>query len=396
MRTKIIRRFFCSFLLGLVFLHLRAAAIESITAASVEAANEKCLVYVGTYTGPKSKGIFVFQMDEQTGVLTPIGLAGEARNPAFLDIDPRHKFLFAVNEISRYEGKTAGAVTVFSINPATGMLTQLSQRSSLGRGPCHILADATGRNVLVANYGSGSVTVLPVETDGHLGNETAFIQDAGKSVDPGRQEGPHAHCMVLDAANRFAFACDLGLDKILIYRFDSEHGTLTPNEPPFVALKPGSGPRHMVFHPNGREAYVISELKSTVTRFAYDAKRGLLTEEQTISTLPNDFTGKNYPAEIAVHPSGKFLYGSNRGHDSIAIFSIDSATGALAGVGYEPTRGKTPRNFAIDPSGKYLLAANQDSDNLAVFRIDAATGRLKFIAETNVPSPACVKFFTGR
>jgi 6-phosphogluconolactonase len=276
------------------------------------------------------------------------------------------------------------------------MLTQLSQRSSIGSGPCHVLVDAAGRNVLVANYGSGSVTVLPIGTDGHLGEETAFIQDTGKSTNPSRQEGPHAHCMVLDAANRFAFACDLGLDKVLIYRFDSEHGTLTPSEPPFVALKPGSGPRHMAFHPNGREAYVISELKSTVTRFAYDAKHGVLTEEQTISTLPNDFKGRNYPAEIVVHPSGKFLYGSNRGHDSIAIFAIDSATGALRSIGYESTRGKTPRNFAIDSSGEYLLAANQDSGNLAVFRIDPATGRLKFLSTVDVPAPACVKFFTGR
>lgn len=396
MRSKKIPRLVSSFLLGLILLHFRATAIENPPAVAHMASDGKCLVYVGTYTGPKSKGIFVFQMDGQTGMLTPLGLAGETRNPAFLDIDPRHKLLFAINEIGRFEGKPAGAVTAFSINPANGMLTQLSQHSSAGSGPCHVLVDAAGRNILVANYGGGSVTVLPIEPDGHLGDQTAFIQDTGKSVNPGRQEGPHAHCMVLDAANRFAFACDLGLDKILIYRFDSEHGTLTPNEPPFVALKPGSGPRHMVFHPNGREAYVISELKSTITRFTYNARRGVLTEEQTISTLPNDFKSRNYPAEIAVHPSGKFLYGSNRGHDSIAIFSIDSVTGALTSIGYEPTRGKTPRNFAIDPSGEYLVAANQDSNNLAVFRIDPATGRLKFVATADVPAPACVRFFTEK
>jgi 6-phosphogluconolactonase len=353
-------------------------------------------VYVGTYTGPKSKGIYLYRLDEKTGELTSIGVAGETLNPAFLDIDPQQKFLFAVNEIGRFENKPAGAVTSFSIDPATGMLTQLSQRSSIGRGPCHIIVDSAGKNVLVANYGSGSVTVLPVQPDGHLGDSTAFIQHQGKSVNPQRQEGPHAHCFALDAANRFAFACDLGLDEVLVYRFDREHGTLTPNEPPFAPVKPGSGPRHIAFSPDGRQAYVINELNSTITRFACDTNRGVLTERQTVSTVPGDFKGENNPAEIVVHPSGAFLYGSNRGHNSIAIFAIDSTNGALKNTGYEPTRGKTPRSFAIDPSGNYLLAANQNSDDITVFRIDPATGRLEFISQINVPAPACVKFLEGR
>jgi 6-phosphogluconolactonase len=399
MPSKKFPTLFVSFLLAFSVFHFRAIAAEE-AANSTDAQNlsqSNCLVYVGTYTGQKSKGIYAFQMDVRDGSLSPLGLVGETRNPAFLDIDEQRKFLFAINEIGDFEGKPAGSVTSFSINAATGMLTQLGQRSSIGSGPCYVLLGPDGGNVLLANYGSGSVAVLPVEPDGHLGDSTAFVQHIGKSVNPARQQGPHAHCLTLDPANRFAFACDLGLDKILTYKFDSRHGTLVPNEPQFAAIKPGSGPRHIVFHPNGRQAYVISELKSTITRFAYDSNHGVLTEMQTISTVPDDFKGRNYPAEIAIHPSGAFLYGSNRGHDSIAIFAIDSATGALKPVGYEPTHGKYPRSFGIDPSGNYLLAANQNSDNLVVFRIDPATCRLKFTGQINdIPSPACIKFFTRR
>jgi 6-phosphogluconolactonase len=357
------------------------------------AAADQCLVYVGTFTGPKSKGIYAFRMDAADGALTPLGVVGETQNPAFLDIDPQHKFLFAINEINRFEGKPAGAVSAFSIDPASGKLTFLNQRSTIGRGPCHVLLDATDHDVLVANYASGSVTVLPVKPGGHLDDYTAFIQHVGNSINPSRQEGPHAHCFTLDAANRFAFACDLGLDKVLVYKFDSERGTLVPNEPPFAAIKAGSGPRHMAFHPNGHAAYVINELGSTITRFAYDPARGVLTERQTISTLPSDFKGANFPAEIAVHPSGDFLYGSNRGHNSIAIFDIEPGDGSLRNLGYESTRGKTPRNFAIDPSGKFLLAANQDSDTIAVFRVNSVNGLLTFISQVDVPAPVCIKFF---
>ncbi len=361
-------------------------------AISASAAGQN-LVYVGTFTGPKSKGIYAFRMDEANGALTPLGLVGEAQNPTFLDIDAQHKFLFAVNEINRFEGKPAGAVSAFSIDPASGKLTFLNQRSTIGRGPCHVLVDATGRDVLVANYASGSVAVLPVKSGGYLDDYTAFIQHEGKSINASRQEGPHAHCMTLDATNRFAFACDLGLDKVLVYKFDSEHGTLVPNIPAAAEIKPGSGPRHIAFHPNGRAAYVINELGSTITRFAYDPDRGALTEKQTISTLPSDFKGENYPAEIAVHPSGKFLYGSNRGHNSIAVFAISPGDGSLRSICFESTRGKTPRNFALDRFGTFLLAANQNSDTISVFRIDAASGELKFTGQVDVPAPACVKFF---
>src|ERR1700722_1159280 len=301
-------------------------------------------------------------MNEASGATTAPELVAETKNPTFLDIDPQYKLLFAVNEINRFEGKPAGAVTSFSIDPASGKLNELNERSTVGAGPCQIIVDATHKDVLVANYSSGSVAVLPVSAGGRLGEPTTFIQHHGKSINPSRQEGPHAHCLMLDAANRFAFACDLGLDEVLVYKFDAEHGTLAANDPPFTAIKPGSGPRHLVFHPDGRAAYVINELNSTITRFDYDPAHGVLAEKQTISTLPADFKGQNNPAEIAVHPSGKFLYGSNRGHNSIAIYAIDSATGALKNIGYEPTHGKIPRNFAIDPTGRFLLAANQDSD----------------------------------
>jgi 6-phosphogluconolactonase len=366
-------------------------ALACLAAAQVFAGEYN--IYIGTFTGAKSKGIYACRMDDASGALTAPALVAETKSPSFLDIDPQHKFLFAINEINRFEGKPAGAVTAFAIDPVTGGLTQLNQRSTVGTGPCHVVIDATHKDVLVANYASGSVAVLPVSADGHLGGASTFIQHHGKSINPSRQEGPHAHCLALDAANRFAFACDLGLDEVLVYKFDAEHGTLTPNEPPFASIKPGSGPRHLVFHPNGHAAYVINELNSTITRFSYDSDRGVLIEKQTISTLPADFKGQNFPAEIAVHPSGKFLYGSNRGHNSIAIYSIDSADGSLKNIGFESTRGKIPRNFAIDPSGKFLLAANQDTDNIAVFRIDAATGLLKFVGQVDVPAPVCIKFY---
>jgi 6-phosphogluconolactonase len=245
----------------------------------------------------------------------------------------------------------------------------------------------------VANYGGGSVACLPIGEDGRLGDATAFIQHKGSSVNPQRQREPHAHSINLDAANRFAFVADLGLDKVLVYRFDPSAGTLEPNDPPAAVIASGSGPRHFAFHPSGRFAYVINELNSTVTAFAYDAERGTLQTLQTVTTLPEGFDGKSFPAEVQVHPSGKFLYGSNRGHDSIACFAIDAATGRLTPIGHEPTQGKNPRNFGIDPTGAYLLAANQDGDNVVAFRIDPATGKLSPTGQSiRVPMPVCVKF----
>jgi 6-phosphogluconolactonase len=365
---------------------------------SRNAGTQKQWVYIGTYTNAKSKGIYLFQLDLVTGKLTPEGLVAESKSPSFLAIHPNHRFLYAVNEVDNFGGANSGAVSAFTIDPKNGHLTLLNQQSSRGAGPCHLSVDHQGKDVLVANYGSGSVAVLPIQLDGRLAPATAFDQHEGKGTNPQRQEGPHAHSFNVDAANRFAFAADLGLDKILIYRFDAARGTLTPNDPPAAAVDPGSGPRHFAFHPNGRYAYIINEMASTVTALAYDAQKGTLTPLQTLSTLPGGFKGNSSTAEVQVHPSGKFLYGSNRGHDSIAIFKIDPDTGRLTAAGHQSTQGKTPRNFGIDPTGQYLLAANQDSDSIVVFRIDPATGALTPTGQVvEAPTPVCVKFLpTGQ
>ena len=267
----------------------------------------------------------------------------------------------------------------------------MNQQSTDGAGTCHLAIDRNGKHVVVANYTGGSVSCLPIEADGRLGKVVCLVQHKGSSVNSRRQEGAHAHGVYLDAANRFLFVPDLGLDKVMIYRFDDNDGMLIANDPAFLATAAGAGPRHFAFHPNGRYAYVINELNSTLVAMSYDAERGVLRPLQTVSTLPARFHGVNTCAEVQVHPSGKFVYGSNRGHDSIAIFAIDAKTGKLRFVGHEPTRGKEPRNFAIDPSGRYLLTANQSSDNVVVFRIDAGTGRLRATGSTaHVSMPVCV------
>jgi 6-phosphogluconolactonase len=351
------------------------------------------LVYIGTYTGEASRGIYQLKLDLASGVLTSRGLAAEVVNPSFLAVHPSRRFLYAAGEVGDFQGQKSGAVSAFAIDGASGTLSLLNQQPSRGQGPCYVTVDRVGKNVLVANYGSGSVACLPVAADGRLGPATGFLQHEGSSVDRKRQEGPHAHSINLDAANRFAVAADLGLDKLLVDRFDPEKGTLTPNDPPFVRVAPGAGPRHFAFHPDGRHAYAINEMHSTVNAFDYDPERGALREIQTHRTLPEDFRGPNTTADVQIHPSGRFLYGSNRGHNSIAIFAIDAESGRLRPVGHQPTGGKTPRNFGIDPTGRYLLAANQDSGTVVVFRIDLQSGRLEptgHVAE--VPKPVCVKF----
>ncbi len=350
---------------------------------------EQVRVYVGTYTGRGSKGIYAFEFNLQTGEASQPRLVAETPNPSFLAIHPSLRFLYAVNEI--WGGGKEGTVSAFAIQ-LDGSLRFLNLQPSKGIGPCHLTVDKTGKFVLVANYGSGSVAVLPILPDGRLGETTCTIQHEGKSANPQRQEGPHAHSINLDPANKFAIVADLGIDKLLVYQFDATKGTLKTNDPPFVATAPGAGPRHVAFHPNGKFVYAINELNSTVTAYRYDAAKGTLTEIQTVSTLPEGFTGTNTTAEVQVHPSGRFLYGSNRGHDSIAIFTIDSE-GKLTSIGHQPTQGKTPRNFGIDPTGTYLLAANQDSDNLVVFRIDPQTGKLEPTGLTlEILTPVCVKF----
>lgn len=358
---------------------------------------DKMFVYVGTYTQRGSKGIYLFTLDSESGRVEKVGLAADTPNPTFLAIHPNHRFLYAANEIGDFQGKPSGAVSAYSIDSGTGALKLLNQQPSGGGGPCHLVVDKAGKNVLAANYGGGSVTVIPIESDGSLANPSEFIQHEGKSVNLQRQEGPHAHSINLDAANRFAFAADLGLDKIMIYRFDPAKGTLKPNAPAFASLDPGSGPRHFAFHPGGKFAYVINEMASTVTAFTYDSKAGELHRIQTITTLPAGFTGESTTAEVQVHPSGKFLYGSNRGHNSIAIFHIDPASGKLTPIGHESTQGATPRNFRMDPSGRFLLAANQDTDSVVVFRIDPATGKLTPTGQkVDVSMPVCIRMIPAK
>jgi len=353
-------------------------------------------VYVGTYTQGKSQGIYRFSMDLSSGKLTPAGVVKVGDSPSFLAIHPNHRFLYAVNEVGNFGGQKSGGVSAFAIDAKSGDLTLLNQQPSRGDGPCHLAIDKDGKCVVVANYGGGSVAALPVQADGRLQPATAFIQHQGASANPRRQEGPHAHCILLDDGHRLAFAADLGLDKVLIYRFDAAKGTLTPHDPPAASVAAGSGPRHIVLHPNGRYAYVINELSSTVTAFRYDGRKGSMETLQTLSTLPQGFSGNNSTAEIAVHPSGKYVYGSNRGHDSIVIYTVDEGPGRLTLVGHQPTEGKTPRNFAIDPTGAYLLAANQDSDSIVVFRIDAKTGQLQPTGQKlEVPMPVCVEMMAA-
>jgi 6-phosphogluconolactonase len=351
--------------------------------------------YVGTYTnGNQSKGIYVLKFDASTGKLTELGAAGGVKNPSFLAIHPSQKFLYAVGEIDDFGGKKAGGVSAFAIDPEDGSLKLLNQQSSGGGGPCFVTVDAAGKNALVANYGGGSVACLPINADGRLRERSTFIQHEGKSVDASRQEGPHAHSINLDKANKYAFVCDLGLDKVLVYRFDYNKGSLTPNDPPAASIEPGSGPRHFSFHPSGKFAYVINEMAMTVTAFQYDPAHGTLKTLQTISTIPDsdrDQKGMS-TAEVLVHPSGKFLYGSNRGHDTIVAFKIDSGSGKLTYLENESTQGKTPRNFFIDPTGQFLLAENQDSDSIVVFRIDQQSGKLDPTGEKlEIPSPVCIR-----
>jgi 6-phosphogluconolactonase len=349
-------------------------------------------VYVGSYSPAEKPGIHELVLDLATGDLRAGAETSGLANPSFLAFHPNRRFLYAVSEVSDYEGRKTGAVAAYAVDPRTGALRLLSRQSSGGEGPCYLTVAPSGRWAFVANYGGGTVAVLPIEPDGKLGPAASVVRHEGSGADKSRQEGPHAHSVDLDAAGRFALVADLGLDKIMVYAV-GDKGSLTPHAPPFATLPPGSGPRHVAFGRKGSHAYVINELSSSVAAFSYDAERGILTSVQSVSTLPAGFTGKSYPAEIAVSADGRFLYGSNRGHDSIASFAIDPATGRLGALGHTPTGGSWPRHFAIDPSGSYLLAANQKSDSVEVFRIDRRTGALTPTGHRAVvPAPACVVF----
>jgi 6-phosphogluconolactonase len=351
------------------------------------------LVYVGTYTQKKSKGIYALRMDAETGKLTPVGLVAETENPSYLAIHPNGKYLYATNEVGNFQGTKSGAISAFSIDAASGKLTFLNQETSKGDAPCDICLDPAGKFVMAANYGGGSVVVLPVQSDGKLGAASGFMQHKGSSVNKQRQEGPHAHSVGMDPAGKYLYVSDLGLDKVFIYRVQPGSGALTLNDHPSGQTAPGAGPRHFKLHPNGRFGYVIDELDSTITAFRHDPETGALENLQVVSTLPADAKVENNPAELVIHPSGKFLYGSNRGHDSLVICSINPETGKLKVVGYQSTMGKNPRNFAIDPSGRFLLAANQDTDNIVVFQIDQETGKLTQSGDqVEISMPVCLVF----
>jgi len=379
--------------IALVCLTMGSVAMTASAAEPAKPTGE-LLVYIGTYSGPKSQGIYATRLNLASGKCGPVELVAEVKNPSFLAIHPTQKYLYAVSEISDLGGKPAGGVSAFEIDRTSGKLRAINAQSSVGAGPCHLVVDRSGSTVLVANYGGGSVASLRIGSDGSLSPAASFIQHEGKSVNASRQESPHAHSINMDLGNRFAVAADLGLDKVLVYKLDPATSKITANNPPSAAVPPGSGPRHFAFHPGGRWAYVINEILCTVTAFDYDAEHGVLTPKQTITTLPAgvQLVPEFSTAEVQVHPSGKFVYGSNRGHDSITLFAVND-DGTLKFVENTSTEGKTPRGFGIDPTGQYLLAGNQDSHTVTVFRIDPATGKLKPTGQKlEVGTPVCVKF----
>jgi len=348
------------------------------------------LVYLGTYTekrpdGGGSKGIYHARLDQATGKLGPTTLAAEIENPSFLAVSHDRRFVYAVGETS------AGSVASYSIGSDDG-LTQLNKVSSLGADPCHVMVAHAGRSVAVANYSSGSTVSFRLNADGSLGTATRELH-AGHGPKVDRQKEPHAHSVDFSPDDSLLLSCDLGADRVYVYRHDAHTGVIAPHHPPFVGLEPGSGPRHLALHPSGRYAYVIAELSNTIAAFAWSAKHGTLRQMQTISTLPFGYTAPSNTAEIVVHPSGRFVYGSNRGHDSIATFAVDAKNGRLSLLAHTPTGGKAPRSFAIDPSGRWLLAANQLSDSLVSFAIDQGTGKLTPTgASSTLPRPVCVLF----
>jgi 6-phosphogluconolactonase len=369
------------------------------------AQNDSLMMYVGTYTRReshvvgKSGGIQICRFNPATGEITFVETTTGVVNPSFLAIHPSGRYLYSVSEMNeRIEGRPAGGIAAFEINPETGSLTALNMQPSMGTGPCHVIVDATGGYVLAANYASGSVVVLPIRSDGSLGSSSDFAQHEGSSVNPQRQQEPHAHSINLDASNKFALVPDLGTDKVMIYAFDAENGKIKPNSAqPWARTKSGAGPRHLDFHPSQHFVYVGNELDSTVVAFDFDATRGTLKEINTLSTLPEGYEEsapeKSWVADVHVHPSGRTVYVSNRGHDSIAVFDVNRESGALTAAGYISTKGSYPRNFALDPAGNFLVAANQNSDDIYVFAIDAKTGGLSDTAHgIELPTPVCVKF----
>ena len=355
---------------------------------------EETLLFVGAYTrGTDSRGITTLLFDDETGALAPGPVTTGVENPSFLALDPAGATLYSSDEVTEYEGKPSGAVTAFRIDRDAGTLELVSRQPAGGTSPCHLAVDGGGKNVLVVGYGSGTVGVLPTGPRGTLKPLATLLTHEGSSVDPARQTSPHPHQIVLSPDERFAFVPDLGLDRIVQYRFDAAAGTLEPNDPPFASTAPGAGPRHMAFHPDGRRAYSINELDLTVDQFDYDPRRGVLSDRRTVDAMPAsaDRAGVS-GAEIAVHPGGETLYASLRGRDEIVVFRLEPATGEPKFLERTSTGGKTPRHFTLSPGGQWLLAANQNSGTITVFRV-AADGRLQATdKQANVPAPVCLLF----
>jgi 6-phosphogluconolactonase len=347
------------------------------------------LVFISSFAAGDEGAISAYRLDMQSGTLQLAHRTSEPEHPFFLALSPDRKYLYSIHA-QKFGGPENEQVAAYAIAGRSGELKLLNRQSALGSAACYLQVDATGKTVLVANYLTGSVAALPVRPDGSLGEAATFIQHAGSSVDPARQKGPHAHCIVISPDNRFAFAADLGLDQVLCYRLDPAGAKLTPNRQPFVRTPPGAGPRHLTFHPHGKHVYVINELANSVTHFEYIAESGQLIERETISTVPPDFTGKSYCADLKITPNGRYLYGTNRGHDSIAAYRIDDS-GRLTLLAIEPSLGNGPQNLAITPGGEFLLCANMPGKNVAVFRIDANTGALKSSGEPlSIASPSCL------
>lgn len=367
----------------------RIAALAALAAAAALA--QESLVLVGTYTRGKSKGIYSYKFNSATGKLTELGLAAETVNPSYLVIHPNRRWVFATNEVAQYEKERSGSISAFSLDVNTGKLTHLNTVSSRGQAPCHLSIDKTGKYLLAANYSSGTISILPIQADGKLGPVRMAQQHRGSSANQNRQKEPHAHSVNVSANNKYAVAADLGIDELLVYKLDTKRGALDLHREP-TKLKAGLGPRHFAFHPKGKYAYAVNELGSSVTALTWDASAGLLKEIQTLSTLPAGYTEASYCAEIVVHPSGKHVYASNRGHHSIAVFDVNPANGQLTAKGQVKTGGEWPRNFNIDPSGQYLLAANERSDSIVVFKIGADGGLTPTGEKADPGVPVCIKF----
>jgi len=408
--------------IGYAFALVIAFALAIQASHASPASDNDFFMYVGTYTGFKyvhhskpfgrgdshSQGIYVSRFHASTGELSEPELAAEMINPSFLTISPNHRFLYAVSEDPLSLGPPldhSSYVSAFAIDAATGKLRLLNSVPASGTSTCHISIDKTGRYVMMANFGSGSVSVVRIREDGSLGELTAFIQNVGHSVDPSIQTEPHPHWIGVSPDNRYVIVSDLGLDKVLIFRFDPETGKLSPPDPPFATVYPGGGPRHFAFDPAGKFGYQLSEMSGIVDVYAWDPSKGTLTGVQRAHTVLHDFFGGNHSGEIEIHPNGKFLYESNRrtqsefvrGPETIGVFSIDPGSGMLSPVEQTDSGGIMPRNFKIDPSGAYLLSANQLTNNVVLFKIDAATGRLsKTGTEIKVDTPVCIQFVPAR